>query len=285
MKPYLLAPIAIAGIITATGTSTIAATEMKLFKSGQEFVASLTPDIRANQADAIQFNAVRDEVASNWQNDFKLDEINAQLAGMPAPETAIQAVPADEDEKVCGEEAKACEEAEVACKKAKAVSDAAKARARARQARHENRVAKAPVAPKAALAASYSFRTLPAPEVPENVALVVNAGDDKFVHLSTLPRDGEFRMMFDGKKFAEERKMFIKDFEKMQVKEWKSLSADELKKLRQFGVKIEVKGDAAPAVTINPLQIAASVDKVGFAALNDADRDADQEDEIIATPK
>ena len=297
MKPYLLAPIAIAGLITVAGTASIATTEMNLLKTGRDAVASM----RFEKSSPI---AIRD---TQWMSDSSgdalvtdlkseigsgMDEYGAAMADLPAPEATVEADPIGEKElTACEKEQMACERAQIACEKEKAACEKAKkdvARARVRKVELATIAPKAipaaPEAPKGMLTSSYAFAGVPAES--KKFTMMFGADKDgKLVRLAGVAPKS-FRMVFDSKKFT----AFKSDFAKGQKIEWKALSAEEIKQLKKYGVDVKVQGfgkDQIPqTITIDPVQAAtAAAGQVGFAALNDNDNENDPDIEITTSSK
>ncbi len=259
MKPYLYAPVIIAGLFTLAGTATVASSELHLVRTGQQVVSMLD----ARNQDSVELD-LRQLDANNYQKDSAQqlkDEIRLSRLSNLTPETAAPAPQIDVKATPVGEE--------TACPKA----------ARATRI-HEHRAEREKRATSAS--AQYSFKVLPAMfSVPKKDAKWFFKSDKKLpvMQLAGLNVTGKdatnMRFVFNSKEFA-------KAMSESALVEWKE--RDELKKLPVYHIAIGAGPNELPQiVTIDAGKVATDAEKLGQESGTPVPDSGDQE-QIVTTP-
>lgn len=278
MKSYLFAPIVIAGLVTAVGTTSIVNAELKLVKTGQA-VASMF-DSRSNRDELVDLKtldayAYRTDVAAKLSSELKQGQLPSIPSSM-APETSVDIAPVElTPNKVSSE-----------CTLTRHTS---RERTRTRTVETPRTM---PTMPQGTLA-GYTFRNLPAIEGPgKNMRVFMKANSPKtFISVNGLGAK-DFKFTFDGKKFmqdqksiVEQQKAFAIQLKGAHIEGWKTLSKEDLAQMSHFGVKVSSDKNGMPEViTIDPAKAAAAaVEHAGAATTDSSDIDNDESD-LIATP-
>ena len=268
MKPYLYAPVIIAGLITLAGTATVASSELHLVRTGQQ-VASLfeirtknSVDFDTRQLDAMNY---RRDSAEQLKDAIRLNRlVSAANNPVPAPDVDINATPAEDF---------ASTPATTDCPKE-----------RAREVRHRARKTNES---HTSLASQYTYTIPSVPSLPKEPSNIYLKAGSKMpvVQLSGFHISGKdgssMRFVFNSKEFSKEQKKFAEQMGKARFAEWKKNEA--LSKLPMYHIAIGTGPNELPQiVTIDAGKLAADAEKLGEEAGTPAP-DSDQE-QMIATP-
>lgn len=277
MKSYLFAPIVIAGLVTAVGTTSIVNAELKLVKTGQA-VASMF-DSRSNRDELVDLKtldayAYRTDVASRLSSEVKQGQLPTISSSM-APETSVDIAPVELTAKKVSSE----------CTLTRHTS---RERTRTRTVETSRTM---PTLPQGTLA-GYTFRNLPAIEGPgKNMRVFMKAGSPKsFISMNGFGAK-DFKLVFDGKKFmdqkalAEQQRAFAIQLKGAHIDGWKTLSKEDLAQMKHYGVSVSGDKNGMPEViTIDPAKAAAAAQVAGVEAMNEANAENNADSDLIATP-
>jgi hypothetical protein len=262
MKPYLLAPIVIAGLVTATGTATVISAEFQAVRTGEQ-VAGLFQGQRASIYNVDRNDGGREIVARLDSADRPVGlPTLASIPQTPEPTVDIQMAPI----------AKSCPASKHVLRFAPRAMHAPRAHSEI---------------PGTELASNYTFHTTP--DFPKNSQIFLSGKNGKpFVNMTGLPAicpdAAKVQLVFDAKKFAKDQKAFAKQFKDLRIEAWTLAKMDKLREMGAYQIAFQNSTKAVEAkngaITINPSEMAAAAQKAEVEALNDQAADKT----FIATP-
>lgn len=266
MKPYLYAPVLIAGLFTLAGTATVATSELNLFQAGQQVASRFeirsrdSVDLDSRQLDAMNFQK---DSADQLKDEMRLDRLASTAdEATPAPDVDIKASPADDVEgsPVAGE-----------CPKERAREVRRRAR-RTQEAR-------------TTLVSHYSYTIPEVPTLPKDATKIYIKADKtmpvvRLAGLNIAGKDGAtMQFVFNSKEFKDQQKQFAEAFGKASMAEWKKDEA--LKKLPMYHVAVGGAGNIPQVITIDPEKLSKDAEKWSEDVQGAASEDHDS---MIATP-
>ena len=261
MKPYLFAPIAIAGLVVTAGTTSIIKAEFGIVRTGQQVAAMFTPRTIMLSSESPDSNPFGSDTAARLRSDFDPTH-NMRGVSTPVPDTSVEVIPVSET-----------------WDKIQAPAASRTPRAKHEATLHLSRNSKLD----RAFDTEYTWK-IPdkgkAPKDPNNFELRSSLQEPLVALSGSRSKCPDVKFAFDSKTFAEEQEQIAKQFQTMKLEKWNERQDEQFKKLQAYTVHYNDLSNGTTVIRVDPIQFVSDAEN---AAIDSATQAKSQTDTDFST--